>query len=58
MIGASGSGKSTLLHIWGSEDKPTRGNVIADGVDISKLNATDAAIFRSRKLDWSISFII
>ncbi len=50
VIGASGSGKSTLLHILGSVDKPTRGNVIVDGVDISKLNATDAAIFRRRKV--------
>lgn len=50
IIGASGSGKSTLLHILGSVDKPTRGTVIVDGVDISRLNATDAAIFRRRKV--------
>ena len=50
IIGASGSGKSTLLHILGSVDKPTRGTVMMDGVDIGKLNATDAAIFRRRKV--------
>lgn len=50
IIGASGSGKSTLLHILGSVDKPTKGTVMVDGVDISKLNATDAAIFRRRKV--------
>ena len=50
MIGASGSGKSTLLHILGSVDKPTRGSVTIDGVDLSGLNATDAAIFRRRKV--------
>lgn len=50
IIGASGSGKSTLLHILGSVDKPTKGTVIVDGVDISKLNATDSAIFRRRKV--------
>ena len=50
VIGASGSGKSTLLHILGSVDKPTKGNVMIDGVDIGKLNATDAAIFRRRKV--------
>ena len=50
IIGASGSGKSTLLHILGSVDKPTKGTVIVDGVDISGLNATDAAIFRRRKV--------
>ncbi len=50
MIGASGSGKSTLLHILGSVDKPTKGTVTIDGVDLSGLNATDAAIFRRRKV--------
>lgn len=50
IIGASGSGKSTLLHILGSVDKPTKGTVIVDGVDISRLNATDSAIFRRRKV--------
>ena len=50
MIGASGSGKSTLLHILGSVDKPTKGTVTIDGVDLSRLNATDAAIFRRRKV--------
>ncbi len=50
IVGASGSGKSTLLHILGSVDKPTKGTVIIDGVDIGGLNATDAAIFRRRKV--------
>lgn len=50
IIGASGSGKSTLLHILGSVDKPTNGTVMIDGVDIGGLNATDAAIFRRRKV--------
>lgn len=50
IIGASGSGKSTLLHILGSVDKPTGGKVIIDGTDLSKLNQTQAAIFRRRKV--------
>lgn len=50
IVGASGSGKSTLLHILGSVDKPTKGTVMIDGVDIGGLNATDAAIFRRRKV--------
>ena len=50
VTGASGSGKSTLLHILGSVDKPTKGTVMVDGVDIGKLNATDSAIFRRRKV--------
>lgn len=50
ILGASGSGKSTLLHILGSVDKPTSGKVIIDGTDLSKLNQTQAAIFRRRKV--------
>ncbi len=50
IVGASGSGKSTLLHILGSVDKPTKGSVIVDGVDINTLNAANAAIFRRRKV--------
>ena len=50
VIGASGSGKSTLLHILGSVDKPTDGKVMIDGIDLSKLNRTEAAIFRRRKV--------
>lgn len=50
VVGASGSGKSTLLHILGSVDRPTKGTVTVDGVDIGKLDATEAAIFRRRKV--------
>ena len=50
ILGASGSGKSTLLHILGSVDKPTDGKVVIDGTDLSKLNQTQAAIFRRRKV--------
>lgn len=50
IVGASGSGKSTLLHILGSVDKPTEGKVVIEGTDISKMNPTQAAIFRRRKV--------
>ena len=56
ILGASGSGKSTLLHILGSVDKPTDGKVIVDGTDLSKLNQTQAAIFRRRKVGMVYQF--
>lgn len=50
IVGASGSGKSTLLHILGSVDKATEGKVVIEETDISKMNQTQAAIFRRRKV--------
>ena len=50
VMGASGSGKSTLMHILGSVDKPTGGKVLIDGTDLSRLNQTQAAVFRRRKV--------
>ncbi len=34
IVGVSGSGKSTLLHLLGALDKPDKGTVIFDGLDI------------------------
>lgn len=50
IVGASGSGKSTLLHILGSVDTPTEGKVVIEETDLSKMNRTQAAIFRRRKV--------
>ena len=37
IVGPSGSGKSTLLQILGCLDTPTKGKVLVDGSDITKL---------------------
>lgn len=50
IVGPSGSGKSTLLHILGSVERPTKGVVTVDGVNIGGLSAADAAVFRRRKV--------
>ena len=50
IAGPSGSGKSTLLNLFGALDKPTRGSVLIDGVDISTLDTDGLAILRNRKL--------
>lgn len=50
IVGPSGSGKSTLLHILGAVEKATKGTVTIEGVEIGKLNASSAAIFRRRKV--------
>jgi len=50
IMGASGSGKSTMLNIIGCLDKPTHGDYILDGVNISSLTKNELATYRNRKL--------
>jgi putative ABC transport system ATP-binding protein len=38
ILGPSGSGKSTLLNLIGALDKPTEGQMLIGGVDVSTLN--------------------
>lgn len=46
IYGTSGSGKSTLLNQMAGLEKPTKGEVIIDGIHISKLNENQLAAFR------------
>ncbi|MEM4705913.1 MAG: ABC transporter ATP-binding protein, partial [Candidatus Methanomethylicaceae archaeon] len=50
IVGPSGSGKSTLLNLLGALDRPTKGKVIVDGIDISKLNNNQLAELRNKKI--------
>lgn len=56
LLGPSGSGKSTLLHIIGCLDKPSKGKVIIDGKDISKLNDNELALLRREKIGFVFQF--
>lgn len=47
IIGASGSGKSTLMHMIGLLDKPSRGQVLVNNKDISKLSDDETSKLRS-----------
>ena len=50
IMGASGSGKSTLLHLLGGLEKASGGEVVLDGVNLHKVNATRLAKLRNKSL--------
>lgn len=50
ITGPSGSGKSTLLHILGGIDRPTKGDVWIEGVNLKSMNEKKLSIFRRRQV--------
>src|ERR1700732_4145127 len=50
IMGASGNGKSTLLGLLAGLDSPTEGEVLIDGIEISRLPEDKLAEVRGRKL--------
>ena len=50
IAGPSGSGKSTLLNLIGCIDSPSRGRIVLDGVDTSRLRPVAAASLRRNKI--------
>ena len=50
IMGPSGAGKTTLLNIMSTLDKQTSGDVILDGIDVSKVKNKELSKLRREKI--------
>jgi putative ABC transport system ATP-binding protein len=50
IMGASGSGKSTLMNILGCLDRPTNGNYIFEGRNLTTFNDDELAYIRNQRI--------
>lgn len=56
IVGESGVGKSTLLHLLGTLDRPSSGQVIYRGKDLSLLNEDELSRIRNREIGFVFQF--
>lgn len=56
IIGQSGSGKSTMLNILGTLDKPSSGEIIINGKEVSKMKPKELAVLRNQTLGFIFQF--
>lgn len=56
LMGPSGSGKTTLLNLIAGIDRPTAGQLIIGGVNISNLSETDLARWRAHNVGFIFQF--
>jgi len=52
VMGPSGSGKTTLFNMIGGIDKPTKGDIFIDGINLSKIPSKSMAWLRCRKIGY------
>jgi len=56
IVGESGSGKSTLLNVIGTLDKPTRGEVLINGIKTVDMNRNRLAELRNETIGFVFQF--
>ncbi|MHA1715953.1 MAG: ATP-binding cassette domain-containing protein [Promethearchaeota archaeon] len=50
VLGPSGSGKTTLLNLIGGLDRPTDGEIIVDGREITKFSDSELNRYRQERI--------
>ncbi|MBO3763060.1 MAG: ABC transporter ATP-binding protein [Thermoproteota archaeon] len=56
IVGPSGSGKSTLLHVIGTLDRPSKGAVKIDSIDVTNFSESELSRFRREKIGFVFQF--
>ncbi|QNO14587.1 ABC transporter ATP-binding protein [Alkalicella caledoniensis] len=56
IMGPSGSGKSTLLYLLGALDKPTSGQILVNGKELSVLKDKEESIMRRKEMGFVFQF--
>jgi len=56
IVGPSGSGKSTLLGLLAGLDAPSTGEIVIDGIDITRLSEDALARLRGEKIGFVFQF--
>lgn len=56
IMGPSGCGKTTLLNLFGSMDRATRGTIVVDGQDLTRMTERQAELYRLKKVGFIFQF--
>ena len=56
IVGPSGAGKTTLLQIIGTLDKPDQGEIVINGIDVSRMGKDKLSEFRNKHIGFVFQF--
>ena len=56
IVGKSGAGKTTLLQLLGTLEKPSSGDILIQGKNVSKLQEKELASFRNKSIGFVFQF--
>ena len=56
IMGSSGCGKSTLLYLLGGLDIPTKGSIILNGKNLTKMKEKEKSVMRRREIGFVFQF--